>query len=130
MGGTLKRVSTSILGKALLAIGLLCFKEPNALAQAGDPLCDLMEFKNNGDFLFQESGTFIRAASRRGLDEQYKVGISAAKGALARRFAKDVIARNVRWSGADIQKPLNCNGFKVISVKVDVRTVSLIKKIE
>lgn len=130
LGGYLKRVYASIWGKVLLAFGLLFFKELNALAQGSDPLCYLMEVKKNGDFLFQESGTFITAASRRSLDEQNNVGLAAAKGALARRFAKDANAHNVRWSGAEIQETLNCNGFKVISVKVDVRTVKLINKID
>jgi hypothetical protein len=86
-----------------------------------------MEGKKNGDFLFQEYGVFARTISRRGLDEQHNVGSSAAKGALARRLAKDGNAQNVRWSGAEIQGPIICNGFKVIAVKVDVRTVKLME---
>jgi hypothetical protein len=128
--GALSGVYIPIWGKFLIAIGLLCLKGLSTLAQGSDPLCYLMEVKKNGDFLFQESGTFVTAASRRSLDEKNNVGLAAAKGALARRFAQDENAHNVRWSAAEIQEPLNCNGFKVISVKVDVRTVKLIKNID
>jgi hypothetical protein len=109
------------LGLALLWGGVA----PGAWAQSSEAFCTLFEAKKNGDYLYLEADNSLQGASRRSLEEQTSVGVSAIKGALARRLSAEASQQSVRWSGAEVRGPLACNGFKVLIVKVDTRTVKV-----
>ena len=117
------------LGLALLLGGAA----PGAWAQSSEAFCTLFEAKKNGDYLYLEADNSVQAASRRSPEELASVGVSAIKGALARRLSAEATTgtnastgnQSVRWSGAEVRGPLACNGFKVLIVKVDTRTVKV-----
>lgn len=109
------------LGLALLWGGVA----PGAWAQSSEAFCTLFEAKKNGDYLYLEADNSLQGASRRSPEEQTSVGVSAIKGALARRLSAEASQQSVRWSGAEVRGPLGCNGFKVLIVKVDTRTVKV-----
>ena len=117
------------LGLALLLGG----SAPGAWAQSSEAFCTLFEAKKNGDYLYLEADNSVQAASRRSPEELASVGVSAIKGALARRLSAEATTgtnastgnQSVRWSGAEVRGPLACNGFKVLIVKVDTRTVKV-----
>lgn len=118
-------VPTSLQG---LALGLALMwggVAPGAWAQSSEAFCTLFEAKKNGDYLYLEADNSLQGASRRSLEELTSVGVSAIKGALARRLSAEASQQSVRWSGAEVRGPLACNGFKVLIVKVDTRTVKL-----
>ena len=117
-----------------LALGLLLGgAATGAWAQSSEAFCTLFEAKKNGDYLYLEADNSLQAASRRSLEEQASVGVSAIKGAMARRLSAEATTgtnastgnQSVRWSGAEVRGPLACNGFKVLIVKVDTRTVKV-----
>ena len=117
------------LGLALLLGGAA----PGAWAQSSEAFCTLFEAKKNGDYLYLEADNSVQAASRRSPEELASVGVSAIKGALARRLSAEATTgtnastgnQSVRWSGAEVRGPMACNGFKVLIVKVDTRTVKV-----
>lgn len=117
-----------------LALGLLLGGvAQGAWAQSSEAFCTLFEAKKNGDYLYLEADNSLQAASRRSLEEQNSASVSAIKGALARRLSSEASTgtstgngnQSVRWSGAEVRGPLACNGFKVLIVKVDTRTVKV-----
>ena len=117
------------LGLALLLGGAA----PGAWAQSSEAFCNLFDAKKNGDYLYLEADNSVQAASRRSPEELASVGVSAIKGALARRLSAEATTgtnastgnQSVRWSGAEVRGPMACNGFKVLIVKVDTRTVKV-----
>lgn len=104
---------------------LLSGAAAGAWAQSNEALCSLFDAKKNGDYLYLEGDNSLQAASRRSPDEQTSVGVSATKGALARQLSSQAGGQSVRWSGAEVRGPWACNGFKVLIVKVDTRTVKV-----
>ena len=118
-------VPTSLQGLALGLALLWGGVAPGAWAQSSEAFCTLFEAKKNGDYLYLEADNSLQGASRRSPEEQTSVGVSAIKGALARRLSAEASQQSVRWSGAEVRGPLGCNGFKVLIVKVDTRTVKV-----
>jgi hypothetical protein len=102
---------------------VLVWMSQSASAQSTEIFCAMFDVKNNGDYLFQATENLLNGASRRSMEEPASVGISAVKGALARRLSNDFNGKTIRWSGAKTLAPISCSGYRVIVVTVDLSTV-------
>lgn len=94
-------------------------------AQSGEDLCQRMEASLDGASLVRESAGHWQVISRRKLGEPAQVGVSAAKGELARHLTSGRQGGAVKWSGAT-QQALRCDGYKVVQVSVDAASVRFV----